>query len=49
LRHDLGYGSDAARETMNDEVDHAERRWTMVGRLLESLRASGGTASRDRD
>jgi hypothetical protein len=44
LRHDLGYGSDMARETMNDEVDQAERRWTMLDRLLESLR----TAS-DRD
>jgi hypothetical protein len=40
LRHELGYGSDTARETMNDEVDHAERRWTMLGRLLESLEAA---------
>jgi hypothetical protein len=43
LRHELGYGSDSARETMNDEVDQAERRWTMLDRLLESLEA----ASRD--
>ena len=42
LRHELGYGSDTARETMNDEVDHAERRWTMLSRLLESLKAASG-------
>jgi hypothetical protein len=36
------YGSDAARETMNDEVDQAERRWTMLDRLLKAL----NTASR---
>jgi hypothetical protein len=30
---------------MNDEVDQAERRWTMLDRLLESLKtASGGDA-----
>jgi hypothetical protein len=41
----FGYGSDSARETMNDEVDQAERRWTMLDRLLESLKtASGGDA-----
>jgi len=44
-RLSFGYGSDSARETMNDEVDQAERRWTMLDRLLESLRtASGGDA-----
>jgi hypothetical protein len=36
----FGYGSDAARETMNDEVDQAERRWTMLDRLLVALKAS---------
>jgi hypothetical protein len=36
----FGYGSDTARETMNDEVDHAERRWTMLGRALESLKSA---------
>jgi hypothetical protein len=36
----FGYGSDTARETMNDEVDHAERRWMMLGRLLESLKTA---------
>jgi hypothetical protein len=41
----FGYGSDTARETMNDEVDQAERRWTMLDRLLKSLKtASGGDA-----
>jgi hypothetical protein len=41
-RLSFGYGSDAARETMNDEVDQAERRWTMLDRLLESLKAASG-------
>jgi hypothetical protein len=36
----FGYGSDSARETMNDEVDQAERRWMMLGRLLESLKTA---------
>jgi hypothetical protein len=39
-RLSFGYGSDTARETMNDEVDHAERRWTMLGRLIQSLKAA---------
>jgi hypothetical protein len=44
-RLSFGYGSDIARETMNDEVDQAERRWTVLDRLLESLNtASGGDA-----
>jgi hypothetical protein len=38
----FGYGSDSARETMNDEVDQAERRWMMLGRLLESLKTATG-------
>jgi hypothetical protein len=46
LRHELGYGTDAARETMNDEVDHAERRWMMLGRVIESLKAASGRDSR---
>jgi hypothetical protein len=41
-RLSFGYGSDTARETMNDEVDHAERRWTMLDRLVASLKASSG-------
>jgi hypothetical protein len=36
----FGYGGDTARETMNDEVDHTGRRWTMLGRLLESLKSA---------
>jgi hypothetical protein len=43
LRHELGYGSDTARETMNDEVDQAERRWTMLGRLLNSLKTASNS------
>jgi hypothetical protein len=39
-RLSFGYGTDTARETMNDEVDQAERRWTMLGRLLESLKTA---------
>jgi hypothetical protein len=34
----FGYGSVTARDTMNDEVDHAERRWTMLDRLIAALR-----------
>jgi hypothetical protein len=37
-RHSFGYGSDAARETMTDEVDHAQRRWAMLDRLLKAIR-----------
>ena len=36
-RLSFGYGSDTARETMNDEVDQAERRWTMLDRLIATL------------
>jgi hypothetical protein len=43
LRHELGYGSDSARETMTDEVDQAERRHAMLDRLLTALKE----ASRD--
>ena len=38
-RHALGYGSDSARETMSDEMDHAERRHAMLDRLLAALRS----------
>jgi hypothetical protein len=37
-RLSFGYGTDSARETMNDEVDQAERRWTMLDRLLTALK-----------
>ena len=39
-RLSFGYGSETARETMNDEVDQAERRWTMLDRLLKSLKTA---------
>jgi hypothetical protein len=38
-RQAFGYGSDSARETMSDEVDQAQRRWTMLDRLLAALKA----------
>jgi hypothetical protein len=41
-RLSFGYGSETARETMNDEVEQAERRWAMLGRLLESLKTASG-------
>ena len=44
-RHALGYGSDAARETMTDEVDHAERRHAMLDRLLTALRSAHDESS----
>jgi hypothetical protein len=34
----FGYGSDSARDTMTDEIDLAERRWTMLDRLLTALK-----------
>lgn len=36
-RLSYGYGSDAARDTMSDEVDLHQRRRTMIDRLLEAL------------
>jgi hypothetical protein len=39
-RLSFGYGTDAARESMSAEVDQAERRWTMLDRLLTSLKAA---------
>jgi hypothetical protein len=39
----FGYGSDSARETMNDEVDQAQLRETMLDRLLTTIKeASAG-------
>lgn len=38
VRHSMGYGSDAARETMTDEVDKAERRHRMLDRVLTALK-----------
>jgi len=39
-RQAFGYGSDSARETMSDEVDQAQRRWTMLDRLLAALKTA---------
>jgi len=41
-RLSFGYGSDKARETMNDEVTQVERRWTMLDRLLDALKTASG-------
>ena len=38
-RHNLGYGSDTARESMSDEVKHLRRRWEMLDRLVSALDA----------
>lgn len=43
-RHSFGYGSDSARETMSDEVAQAERRWEMLDRLLQAIRAAADGA-----
>jgi hypothetical protein len=37
-RLSFGYGSDSARNTMTDEIDRADRRWTMLDRLLTTLK-----------
>ena len=37
-RLSFGYGSDSARDTMTDEIDQAERRWTMLDHLLTALK-----------
>jgi hypothetical protein len=39
-RLSFGYGSDASRETMNDEVDQAERRMKMLDRLIAAINAA---------
>jgi hypothetical protein len=36
-RLSYGYGSDSARDTMNEEVELHQRRRTMIDRLLEAL------------
>ena len=41
-RHSFGYGSDSARETMTDEVDHHERRWAILDRLIGAIREARG-------
>jgi hypothetical protein len=44
-RLSLGYGTESARDTMTDEVDQHQRRWTMLDRLLAAL--DEDPASRD--
>jgi hypothetical protein len=34
----FGYGTDSARETMTDDVAQAQRRWTMLDRLLTAIK-----------
>ena len=41
-RHSLGYGSDSARDTMTDEVDHHERRWAVLDRLIAAVKEARG-------
>ena len=36
-RHNLGYGSDTARESMSAEVIQLRRRWEMLDRLIAAL------------
>ena len=36
-RHGFGYGSDSARESMTAEAAQAQRRWTMLDRLITAL------------
>jgi len=47
----FGYGTDSARETMSDDVEQAQRRWTMLDRLLAGLKAarSADTEPRGQD
>jgi hypothetical protein len=37
-RLSFGYGSDSAREAMNDEVDQAQLRVTMLDRMLAAFK-----------
>lgn len=39
----FGYGSDSARQTMDDEIDRAEHRHAMLERLLSALKAARST------
>jgi len=39
----FGYGSDSARQTMDDELHQAERRHAMLDRLLSALKAATST------
>jgi hypothetical protein len=41
-RRAFGYGSESAREGMTAEARQAERRWSMVDRLITALRDATG-------
>ena len=41
-RHNLGYGSDSARDSMSDEVADRRHRWEMIDRLIAALEAATG-------
>ena len=41
-RHNLGYGSDSARDSMSHEVADRRRRWEMIDRLIAALEAATG-------
>ena len=36
-RHNLGYGTDSARDSMSDEVATLRRRWAMLDRLIAAI------------
>ena len=40
-RHNLGYGTDSARDSMTDEVSQHRRRWEMLDRLIKALEGAG--------
>jgi hypothetical protein len=40
VRLGAGYGDDTTRESMTGEAAAAQRRWTMLDRLLEEVRAA---------
>jgi hypothetical protein len=42
----FGYGTESARETMDDEIDQAERRRTMLDRLLAALKDGSRTGDK---
>lgn len=39
-RHNLGYGSDSARDSMTDEVANRRLRWEMLDRLIAAIDAA---------
>jgi hypothetical protein len=43
-RHQFGYGSASQRESMSAEAAQAERRWTLLDRLLGAIDAAAEEA-----